>query len=329
MEILKGLGTAALNPMAFVAYIVATLAWLYLRQRVERNKGLLSKIDKLPEKDRLDALRAEMGSVRVSGLNAEQWIRSRIHLYYFLSFAILCLLVSVLFAISAFKNANVITSDPTTSKTITIQGSVRDKTTNLSLKNATVSLVGRADVPSVLTDSNGNFVLTIPRPSPNATGVSATIQVNQSGYEDWSSARILSSDVPLTDILLLPTKQQPSEEMRIDGQWKATQAIWIWPSMAGDYRPMKIDFQSLGTSLFGTVTIPRSQTDESYQVLDGKLSGNKIAFRVQRESNLSSGKSEMHSTTFVGQLKNNELQFSVQDDWGEPPQAVHLKRVSP
>lgn len=130
------------------------LAWLYLWQRVERNNGLLSKIDKLPEKDGLDALRAEVGNVRVSGLNAEQWIRSRIHLYYFLSFAILWLLVSVLFAISAFKNANAITSDPTTSKTLTIRGSVRDKTTNLSVKNATVSLVGRADVPSVFTDSN-------------------------------------------------------------------------------------------------------------------------------------------------------------------------------
>jgi hypothetical protein len=307
-----------------------TIAWLYLRQRVERNKGLLSKIDKLPETDRLDALRAEMGSVKVSGLSAEQWIRSRTHLYYFLSFAILCLLISVLFAISAFKSANATTSGTASSKSITVQGSVRDKATNAGVKGATVSLVGRADVPSALTDSNGNFVLTIPTSSPNEASVSATMQVKQSGYEDWNSTRLLTSDVPLTDIFLVPAKQQPSEEVRIDGQWKASQAVWIWPTLTGNYQPMRIDFQSLGTKLFGTVTIPRSDdATESYAILDGQLSGNKVAFRVQREYNLSSGKSGTWSTMFVGQFQGDEIQFSAQDDNGDAPQAVHLRRVTP
>ena len=314
--------------MAFVAYIVATIAWLLLRQRVERNKGLLSKIDKLPEKDRLDALRAEMGSVKVSGLSAEQWIRSRIHLYYFLSFATLCLLISVLFAISAFKSANATTTGPTSLGTMTIQGSVRDKITNTGIKDATVSLLGRADVPSVLTDGNGNFVLILPK-SLGGASVSATIQVKQDGYEDWNSTRVLTSDVPLTDIFMVPRKQQPSEEVRIDGPWKAIKAVWIWPSYPSDYEPMQVDFQSMGPSLFGTVIIPRSETDESYAILDGRLAGNKIAFRVQREFNLSSGKTEMHSTIFVGELKNGELQFSVQDDGGDPPQVVHLRRAIP
>jgi hypothetical protein len=93
--ILRGIGTAATNPLAFVAYIVAIGAWVFLRQRVDRNNNLLKRLTVLPkEEDRLAALKAEMGTVPLNeGLSPEQWIRSRTHLYYFLGFVVLCVVL--------------------------------------------------------------------------------------------------------------------------------------------------------------------------------------------------------------------------------------------
>jgi hypothetical protein len=51
--ILKGIGTAATNPLAFVAYIVAMGAWVFLRQPVDRNNNLLKRLAVLPKEDRL------------------------------------------------------------------------------------------------------------------------------------------------------------------------------------------------------------------------------------------------------------------------------------
>jgi hypothetical protein len=51
--ILKGIGTAATNPLAFVVYIVAIGAWVFLRQRVDRNNNLLKRLAVLPKEDRL------------------------------------------------------------------------------------------------------------------------------------------------------------------------------------------------------------------------------------------------------------------------------------
>ena len=60
--ILKGIARRA-NPLAFVAYIVAIGAWVFLRHRVDRNNNLLKRLTVLPKEDRLDALKAEMGTV--------------------------------------------------------------------------------------------------------------------------------------------------------------------------------------------------------------------------------------------------------------------------
>ena len=103
--ILKGVGAAATNPLAFVAYIVAIAAWVFLRQRVDRNNNLLKRLTVLPKEDRLPALKAEMGTVPLNeGLSPEQWIRSRTHLYYFLGFVVLCAVLVILFAISAYTH---------------------------------------------------------------------------------------------------------------------------------------------------------------------------------------------------------------------------------
>jgi low affinity Fe/Cu permease len=103
-SLLKGLGAAASSPLAFVAYLGAITAWAVLRWRVDRHKNLLAALDKVPANDRYKALKNEMGVVRLKeGLTPEQFLSSRIHLYYFLSFVVLCFVMVVLFAISAYK----------------------------------------------------------------------------------------------------------------------------------------------------------------------------------------------------------------------------------
>jgi hypothetical protein len=98
---LSGLPTVATHPLALVGYIVAILSWSMIAWRVKRNKNLLKYLHKLPESKRLKALEIEMGHVAVQGgLSPEQYLRSRIHLFYFLGFAILCLLIVVVFVAS-------------------------------------------------------------------------------------------------------------------------------------------------------------------------------------------------------------------------------------
>jgi hypothetical protein len=91
-EFLSVLPQIATSPAAVLAYIVVTLTWLVLGSRVKRNAQLLKQLSTLPERDRLKALEAEMGTVRLKeGLSPEQYIRSKIHQYIFVG--LLALLV--------------------------------------------------------------------------------------------------------------------------------------------------------------------------------------------------------------------------------------------
>lgn len=100
--LLSALPSAASNPLALVAYALLVSAWVAISLKVNRNKHLLANLEKLPEGDRLQALELEMGAVRMkAGLTANEWIRSRIHLYYFLGFVLLCAVVVIVFAIAA------------------------------------------------------------------------------------------------------------------------------------------------------------------------------------------------------------------------------------
>jgi hypothetical protein len=97
-----GLPTVTTHPLTLVGYAVAVLAWLIIAWRVKRNKNLLQNLDKLPESERIDALKVEMGHVPIKeGLSPEQYLRSRIHSFYFLGFVILCVLIATVFIVSA------------------------------------------------------------------------------------------------------------------------------------------------------------------------------------------------------------------------------------
>ncbi|HLL04571.1 MAG TPA: hypothetical protein VK539_28565 [Myxococcaceae bacterium] len=99
---LKALPIVASSPAALVAYLVTIAAYAYSAARVVRNRGLLKHLATLPEGDRLKALEIEMGQPAVTGgISAEQWLRAKIHRYYFLAFVVttLTLILMVLLAL--------------------------------------------------------------------------------------------------------------------------------------------------------------------------------------------------------------------------------------
>jgi hypothetical protein len=103
---LQNLPVVATSRAAFVGYLLVVTSWLVISLRVRRNRQLLQSLEKLPERDRLEALRLEMGVVSLKGgLSPQEWIRSRIHLYLFVGFCILAILVVVLVAMSFFGEA--------------------------------------------------------------------------------------------------------------------------------------------------------------------------------------------------------------------------------
>jgi hypothetical protein len=100
------IAAAKANPLALVALITMVVAWLILAFRIRRNAQLLAHLGKLPEKDRLKALELEMGHVPLkTGLSPEQWLRHRVHTYYFFGFALFCLFLLIFLAIAKFSNA--------------------------------------------------------------------------------------------------------------------------------------------------------------------------------------------------------------------------------
>jgi hypothetical protein len=155
----SALPTVATHPLAFVAYIVVVLAWVIIAWRVRRNNNLLKHLDKLPEADRLTALQNEIGHVPVKGgLSPAQYLRSRIHFFYFLGFAILCLTVLTIFVISAVTghkkeeptnstNSTVINQDLSKKQTITINRTVVLNNISNEQKNASAGEINTNSEP--------------------------------------------------------------------------------------------------------------------------------------------------------------------------------------
>jgi hypothetical protein len=88
-SLVAALPTAAKSNAALTAFAITAAAYVATMWRISRNRQLLANIQKLSPKDRLAALELEMGGVRLpSGISPEQWVRSRIHRYYFFAFAV-------------------------------------------------------------------------------------------------------------------------------------------------------------------------------------------------------------------------------------------------
>jgi hypothetical protein len=89
-----------------VAYALAAAVYALSVWRVSRNKNLLANLQKLPPKDRRKALEREMGSNLAPKISAEQWVRSRIHRYYFFAFLATCAALVTIVALALFARTD-------------------------------------------------------------------------------------------------------------------------------------------------------------------------------------------------------------------------------
>ena len=96
----------AQSPLALAAYLAAIAAWVLVAFRVNRNKSLLANLQKLPEGDRLAALRLEMVDIPIpDSVTPKDWLRARNQRYYFWGYVALCVVIILLFAMASFTAA--------------------------------------------------------------------------------------------------------------------------------------------------------------------------------------------------------------------------------
>jgi hypothetical protein len=102
-RIVTGLPEAVKSPIALIAYVAGVISVVVLAMRVQRHKELLSKIETFPSNQRADLVRSEMGALIPPSVTASDWLRSRIHMYLFVSFMAV-LGVIVLLAVLAWNS---------------------------------------------------------------------------------------------------------------------------------------------------------------------------------------------------------------------------------
>lgn len=94
---------AAKSPLSLIAYLAAVIAWVLVALKTARMKSLLQHLADIPRADRLKAIKAEMGTVNIrEGLSPKQWLQSKVHMYYFIGFLTLCLVVVVVLLVAAY-----------------------------------------------------------------------------------------------------------------------------------------------------------------------------------------------------------------------------------
>lgn len=95
---------ASKNPLALIALLILIASWVIVSLKVYRNRELLKSLGRLPQKDRLKALEAEYGIVKIKGgMSAEQWLKQQSHTYIFYGFGMLCLVAVILVAIVVYS----------------------------------------------------------------------------------------------------------------------------------------------------------------------------------------------------------------------------------
>lgn len=100
---LRAIPSAATSPLALIAYLATLVAWVVVTRRVHRFRELMKHIKDLPERDRLPAIKAELGVVDVpKGLTGEQYLRKRIHTFLFVGGLVLCAAISIVGLKAAF-----------------------------------------------------------------------------------------------------------------------------------------------------------------------------------------------------------------------------------
>ena len=99
---LKSIPEAAINPLAFLAYIIAVIAGGLLAKRQWRLSAIMKRIEHIPPNDRLKLLQHEMNTILPPKISADEWIRSERQRLYFYGFSILLLVCLCVVGISAW-----------------------------------------------------------------------------------------------------------------------------------------------------------------------------------------------------------------------------------
>jgi hypothetical protein len=98
--VVDAIKAAGSNPLALAAFALLLAAMMVVALKVRRNKNLLQNLEKLPEKDRLAALKLEMATLKIKGeLSPEQWLRHNSRQYLLGGLIVLCLTLVVLVSV--------------------------------------------------------------------------------------------------------------------------------------------------------------------------------------------------------------------------------------
>jgi hypothetical protein len=213
---LSAIPSAATSQLALIAYCLALVTYLVTVWRVVRNRNLLQNLQRLPAKDRLSALELEMGGVRLSaGISPEQWLRSKIHRYYFLSFIVTCVVGVIVFALAILNSHGTVD--------ISVDLYQKSSTEVPNTKSLLGSLVTRASISKTIA-AEAEFVDpdTVPR---NATRPS--IEDTRLRY-DYQKR---SDKITISPILGYADKQRNGEI--IQGlHWRHEPFVWEFPKLS-------------------------------------------------------------------------------------------------
>ena len=99
----EALPSAAQSPLAMVGYLTAIAATVAIAFRVRRNKNLLTRIQDIPKGDRKELIQNEMNVVLPKEITAEQWLRSKLHQYYFIGSLVVILCLTLIAVITLTK----------------------------------------------------------------------------------------------------------------------------------------------------------------------------------------------------------------------------------
>lgn len=98
---LNAVPAAATNTYSLVAYLALLAAWLTVALRVKRHRILLAHIQHLPPRDRLAALRAEMGLASIpNDLSPEQFLRARVQSFLLIAYLTTAAVAVVVFVVA-------------------------------------------------------------------------------------------------------------------------------------------------------------------------------------------------------------------------------------
>lgn len=98
----RSLPDAAASPLAFVAYLVTIAMWAWTWGRARHLRTLLDQLEKLPEKQRQELVRLQLGVALPKSIDFEQWVNERRQRFRLYAFMVLCLLLLSLVAIGAW-----------------------------------------------------------------------------------------------------------------------------------------------------------------------------------------------------------------------------------